>query len=111
VPHPSVTPKPWLKAKMGEIKDSLTKSGLKVLGTVPQVDLALPGNLDWPADFQMFSSAASSYCDHPAVGKISVQAFEPVVSSTSATVIRNFLYRRLTKRHFKPKIIYNPSSV
>jgi len=35
VPHPSVTPTPWLKAKMGEIKDSLTKSGLKVLGTVP----------------------------------------------------------------------------
>jgi len=35
VPHPSVTPTPWLKAKMGEIKDNLTKSGLKVLGAVP----------------------------------------------------------------------------
>jgi hypothetical protein len=35
VPHLLVTPKPWLKAKMGEIKDNLAKSGLEMLGTVP----------------------------------------------------------------------------
>jgi hypothetical protein len=38
-------------------------------------DLAVAGSLDWPADFQMFSSEASSYCGHPSVENISLPSF------------------------------------